>query len=202
MILYAPANRKISATALVIQPTSSHYCNIHSTPTLVINKNTVKPVLNGTWIEQNPVVTGKFHHPKILNLTPNTCIKWNLPETEKNILSLVVVLQAGLTAFTQTVPCDVVTGRSNNFYANCWPCGLIHHLNKINEQSTSNSRIKQPCLLAASQIQNFTSLSTFRQCSEYLFREQFLDYDFVKDYKMNILHEGLTDRIHWRTDGG
>jgi hypothetical protein len=27
------------------------------------------------------------------------------------------------------------------------------------------------------------------------------DNDFVKDYKMNILYEGWTDRIHWRTDG-
>jgi hypothetical protein len=28
-----------------------------------------------------------------------------------------------------------------------------------------------------------------------------LSYDFVKDYKKNILNEGWTDRIHWRTDG-
>jgi hypothetical protein len=45
---------------LVTQPMSSHYCNVHATATYVINKNTVKPVLKGTWIEKNPVFTGKI----------------------------------------------------------------------------------------------------------------------------------------------
>ena len=127
MSLCAPANRKIPATAtndtLVIQPTSSQYYDIHATPTNVINKNTVKPVLNGTWIEQNPAFTGKIS-PSQDSLTSNTCTKWKLPATEKHL-----------------VPCSGVTGSSHSINANCQPCGLIHHLNKPNDQSISNSRI-------------------------------------------------------------
>jgi hypothetical protein len=57
--------------------------------------NTVKPLLNVSWKEWNPVINGNFYSPDDLQLL-STCIKRNLPSNRKN-RSLAFSLQEGFS---------------------------------------------------------------------------------------------------------